>query len=99
MLLECLRNHRCLLVFDNVESLGQAGHSASQYREGYDGYGKLIQRVGEANHESCLLLTSREKPKEVAHLEGQTLPVRSIPLSGLGQEDSQELLKDAGLFG
>jgi len=50
-------------VLDNIESVLKEGSRAGQYREGYEEYGKLIQRVGEANHQSCFLLTSREKPK------------------------------------
>ena len=32
---------------------------------------QLLQRMGEGRHQSCLLVTSREKPKEVAPLEGE----------------------------
>jgi WD40 repeat protein len=99
LLLQYLRDHRCLLVLDNTETVLQAGNRAGQYREGYEGYGRLIQRIGEAKHQSCLLLTSREKPREVAQLEGKTSPVRSLPLSGLKQSEGQEILKDRGLFG
>lgn len=42
MLLQYLRNQRCLLVLDNVEAILQAGSRAGQYREGYEGYGRLI---------------------------------------------------------
>ena len=99
LLLEYLQDHRCLLVLDNVESVLQGGNRAGQYREGYEGYGKLIQRAGEARHQSCLLLTSREKPKEIAHLEGEASPVRSRRLEGLIPSDGREILRDKGLCG
>ncbi len=99
LLLQYLRERRCLLVLDNMETILQAGSHAGKYREGYSGYGRLIQRLGEANHQSCLLLTSREKPKEVVQLEGKVSPVRSLPLHGLGQEEGRSLLKDEGLLG
>jgi len=99
LLLEYLQEHRCLIVLDNVESVLQAGFRAGQYREGYAEYGTLLQRVGEAKHQSCLLLTSREKMKEVARLEGKTLPVRSLQLSGIGLAEGWEILQDKGLFG
>ena len=35
-LLQCLRNHRCLIVLDNVETLLQTGEQSGQYRPGYD---------------------------------------------------------------
>jgi len=38
-------------------------------RAGYEGYGQLLRRVGESEHQSCLLLTSREKASEIVSLE------------------------------
>ncbi len=99
LLIRQLQSHRCLIVLDNVESIMQAGRPASEYREGYEPYGKLIKRLGETQHQSCLVLTSREKPKEVAYFEGKTGPIRSLRLSGIGYAAGQELLKERGLFG
>lgn len=75
----------------------RSGSRSGQYRQGYEGYGELIRRVGEANHRSCLILTSREKPKEVASLEGEALPVRSLQLRGLKEAEGQKILKNKGL--
>ncbi|HJT59524.1 MAG TPA: NB-ARC domain-containing protein [Ktedonobacteraceae bacterium] len=99
LLISALRDHRCLLVLDNFESVLQPEQSAGQFREGYAAYGRLLQRVGETRHTSCLLLTSREKPKEVALLEGKNVPVRSLNLSGLQLEAGQQMLQDKELIG
>src|SRR6266516_2330491 len=99
LLLEFFRSHRCLLIFDNVESILQEGNQAGHYREGYEGYGRLIQRIGESKHQSCLLITSREKPPEVALLEGEAAATRSFQLGGLKPADGQDILKDKGLQG
>ncbi|MBN3922464.1 NB-ARC domain-containing protein [Nostoc sp. NMS4] len=96
-LLYYLQNYRCLVILDNVESILRSGSRAGLYREGYEEYGELLRRVGEANHQSCLVLTSREKPREIAFLEGQALPVRSFPLNGLKVAEGQEILKLKGL--
>ncbi|KYC40890.1 hypothetical protein WA1_25050 [Scytonema hofmannii PCC 7110] len=96
-LIDCLRASRCLLVLDNMESILRSGSRAGLYREGYEEYGDLLRRVGEANHQSCLVLTSREKPKEVASLEGEAFPVRSFLLGGLKSVDGQEILKLKGI--
>jgi WD40 repeat protein len=96
-LVDYLQNNRCLVILDNVESILRSGSRAGQYREGYEGYGELFKQLGEANHQSCLVLTSREIPKEVALLKGQTLPVRSLQLSGLKVDEGQEILKVKGL--
>ena len=99
MLINCLREHRCLVVLDNSESVLQEHRRAGKYREGYEGYGRLLQRVGETQHQSCLLLTSREKPNEIARSEGKAASVRTLHLSGVGQEAGREILKDKDLFG
>jgi len=98
ILIEYLRKYRILLVLDNSESVLQAGDRVGQYREGYEGYGKLLQRVGETRHQSCLLLTSREKPKEIALLEGSISYVHSLQVSGLEQAAGHQILKDKGLI-
>ena len=96
-LLYYLQNYRCLVILDNAESILRSGSRAGLYPEGYEEYGELLRRVGEATHQSCLVLTSREKPREIAFLEGQALPIRSLPLSGLKVAEGQEILKLKGL--
>jgi WD40 repeat protein/transcriptional regulator with XRE-family HTH domain len=98
-LIEYLQQHRCLLVLDNVETILQTGAYAGCYREGYEDYGLLIKRLGQVIHQSTLLLTSREKPKDVASQEGQTLPVRSLQLRGLKEEEGNKIFRLKGLCG
>lgn len=97
-LLHYLRTRRCLLILDNVETILQGGGLSGCYREGYEGYGQLLKQVGEVPHQSCLLLTSREKPKEVARLEGRYRPVRSLELGGLGVADGKHIFAEFGDF-
>ncbi len=86
-LLHYLQAHRCLLILDNFEAILRGGEYIGQYQEGYEGYGELLRQVGDIPHQSCLLLTSREKPQEIARLEGKTRPTRSLELSGLDELD------------
>ncbi|MGC1246708.1 MAG: WD40 repeat domain-containing protein, partial [Spirulinaceae cyanobacterium] len=69
------------------------------YQPGYDEYGELFKRIGNSSHQSCLILTSREKPKEVALLEGQTPKVCSWALRGLEEREGQKILQDKGCSG
>lgn len=96
-LLHYLRQHRCLLILDNGETILQSGQFTGAYCEDHEGYGELLRQVGEVPHQSCLVLTSREKPQTVAQLEGETLPVRSFALSGLPSADSDRLFNAVGL--
>ena len=99
LLLQIVRHRRCLLVMDNFESVLQAGLHTGHYQAGYEGYGTLLQRLGEVQHESCLLLTSREKPKEIAYAEGKQGLVRSLTLTGVGYKEGQEILQEKELVG
>ncbi len=99
ILIEYLREHRCLIVLDNFESILEAGTTAGHYRPGFEGYGQLLQRIGEVKHKSCLLLTSREKLREIPRLEGKRLPVRSMHLIGVEIAEAEEILKDENLQG
>jgi len=96
-LMEYLRYSRCLLVLDNAESILQSGAPGGQYRPGYERYGQLLRRVGDERHQSCVILTSREKPIGLTAKEGKTLPVRSLQLTGLGEAEGKEILKAKGL--
>ena len=97
-LLTYLQRYRILLVLDGLEAVLSSGDFAGHYREGYRGYGDLIERIGNESHQSCLLLTSREKTPEIALLEGRTAPVRSIDLPGL-REAAREILITEELTG
>ncbi|MCW5312888.1 hypothetical protein GTQ43_03195 [Nostoc sp. KVJ3] len=99
LLIHYLREHRCLLVLDNAETILQEGDRAGEYKEKYQDFSQILRRIGEEPHQSCLVLTSREKPKEFAPLEGETSPVRTLSLVGLGETEGQKILKDKGLFG
>lgn len=97
-LMNCLQQQRCLLILDNVETIFQNGHAAGQYRPGYESYGTLLRSVGEVPHRSCVLLTSREKPREVALLQGEQAPVRSLVLEGLDTAAGQQIIQSKGQF-
>ena len=97
-LIEHLRSSRCLLVLDNVESIIGSGEHVGRYRNGYEDYGELFKRLGEASHQSCLILTTREKPKEIASLEGGSLPVRSLQLTGLTATEGQKIFRSQNYF-
>ncbi|TAG91087.1 MAG: hypothetical protein EAZ18_17705 [Oscillatoriales cyanobacterium] len=95
-LIHCLQKRRCLIILDGWEAVFCPGQLTGNYREGYQVYGEFLKQVGELQHQSCLLLTSCEKPKEIAALEGQNQSVRSLKLGSLG-EAAVEILKNKGL--
>ncbi|PSB45453.1 hypothetical protein C7B80_17030 [Cyanosarcina cf. burmensis CCALA 770] len=96
-LMAYLRSSRCLLILDNCESILRSGERAGRYCEAYEGYGELLRRVADERHESCLILTSREKPLGIAAKESNTLPVRTLQVTGLPPIEAQKILKDKGI--
>jgi len=95
-LINCARNHRCLIVLDNIEPLFEEGDRAGTYRTGYEGYGDLFKVIGEADHNSCFIITSRELPKEITLQAGESLPTRCFQLSGLTETNGQQLINANG---
>lgn len=96
LLFDALRRRRCLLVLDNVESIMQH-ERAGYYQPGYADYDQLIRRVATSDHQSCLLLTSREMPQRLVHLAGDSLKVQTLQLGGVTGETGQAILQAYGL--
>lgn len=94
--LEAFQTARCLLILDNAESILMIEERAGAYRDGYEAYGQLLRCVAETRHQSCLVLTSREKPKGLATREGEHLPVRSLRVTGLQPTEGQAILAEKG---
>src|SRR2546426_909262 len=99
LLMEQLRARRVLLVLDNLEMLLEEGEGTGRMRAGFEGYARLLRRMGEIRHQSCLLLTSREKPADLVPLEGSRSPVRALRLAGLDAEAGAQLLAEKDVVG
>jgi len=99
LLLKQLQSRRVLLILDNLETLLEEGRDMGYMREGYEGYGRLLRQIAETNHQSCLLLTNREKPVELVPLEGRRSPVRSLRLTRLDKAACEQLLVDKDIAG
>lgn len=96
--MDCLRSSRCLLILDNMETILATGDQNGRCRAGYENYCQLFQYIGTIPHQSCVILTSREKHRQIALLEGETLPVRSLKLGALNLREGQELFEQKGQF-
>jgi WD40 repeat protein len=99
LLIEELERKRCLIILDNFESILKEGKEVGYYKQDYGHYGDLLKRVASVQHNSCLILTSREKPKEVVYLEGEKASTRSLLLSGLKLSAVKRILSDKRLVG
>jgi WD40 repeat protein len=96
-LMDYLKASKCLLILDNIEAIMQSDNYVGEYLIGYEGYGDLFARIGESCHQSCLLITSREKPKEITLLEAIS-DVCSLQLTGLNTKEGQSIFTKYGSF-
>ena len=92
-LLNLLRQNRCLIILDDVQTLFSSNQLAGQYKSDYEDYHRFFQLISEVSHNSCFLLISSEKPREMASLEKENYPCRSFILGSLGMA-SKEILRD-----
>jgi DNA-binding XRE family transcriptional regulator len=97
VLLQLLRERRCLLVLDNFETLLEPGACDGRYRAGMAEYGHLVDALAQAAHQSCVFLTSREAPAELTAIVGGA--ARTLRLGGLGVEAVQLVLASKELLG
>lgn len=91
-----LRQSRCLIILDDVQMLFAPQELAGCYQTGYDNYGLFFKQIAEVSHQSCLMLLSSEKPREIPELELEQDTILSLVLGGLG-DASQYLLRDQKL--
>lgn len=97
-LMQYLRASRCLILLDNIESTLQGSDHLGHYRVGYEGYSEFFRWMGETDHQSCLLLTSREQPQGLIAQEGLTLPARCLRLEELHTGEGQQLFCTKGQY-
>ncbi len=94
-LLGYLKQNRCLLILDNIESILEDG----KYRDGYGVYGEMFQQIRQEKHQSCLLLTSRVIPPEIESRRYKDGSVRLLELTGLRETEAvKKIFQQIGEF-
>lgn len=84
-LLQYLQKHRCLLIFDGIETILATGSSLQPYQNGHQAYGELLRQAAQKQHQSCLLLVGNEKPRDIAIWESASTSIYSYQLQGSAQ--------------
>jgi hypothetical protein len=97
LLISHLKQYRCLIILDDIESILQPQTQAGQYRCGYDDYALLWRAIASLQPQSCLILLTSEKPQDLGILE-TTYPavVKTLHLDGLKLEEAHQLVQDYG---
>ncbi|PSB33429.1 ATPase [filamentous cyanobacterium Phorm 46] len=97
ILIEALRENRCLIILDDVQQILSSGQLAGHYKPGYENYGTLFKLIGEIPHNSCLILNSWEPPSDILTFTDDNSAVCLLQLTGLG-EAATEILREKGLL-
>jgi hypothetical protein len=97
LLIDRLSRQRCLLIFDNVESILAERVRTGQYLPGYEDYDRLFKALSDLPHQSCLLITSREQPQTLARSQiANPQLVRSLDIGGLSSDCGHQLIQSYG---
>ncbi|MEG3847587.1 ATP-binding protein [Microcoleus sp. herbarium19] len=94
--IDYFRSSRCLVILDDVQNIFKSSQLAGQYLTGYEDYGKFFKQIATSSHQSCLILLSWEKPREITALEALNRPARTLHLEGL-REEAAEILREKEL--
>ncbi|MDQ2096167.1 MAG: NB-ARC domain-containing protein [Tychonema bourrellyi B0820] len=97
ILIETLRENRCLIILDDVQQILSSGQLSGNYKPGYENYGTLFKLIGEIPHNSCLILNSWEPPSDILTFTDDNSAVCLLQLTGLG-EAATEILREKGLL-
>ncbi|MEG4984791.1 NB-ARC domain-containing protein [Microcoleus sp. BR0-C5] len=97
ILIERLRENRCLIILDDVQQILSSGQLAGNYKPGYENYGTLFKLIGELPHNSCLILNSWEPPSDIITFTDDNSAVCLLQLTGLG-EAATEILRQKSLL-
>ena len=98
LLISYLKQHRYLLILDNIETILAKETQFKNYKSGYEDYYQLLEKIAQVPHQSCLLLTSRVKIHHLEKFVGQHQPVRCFVVGGLTVEPVKQLFQEKGEF-
>jgi ABC-type dipeptide/oligopeptide/nickel transport system ATPase subunit len=96
-LLNFLRCHRCLIIFDDVQNILSSRELAGNYQPDQTNYSKLFKQIAELCHQSCLLLISWEPPIDIIAISQKNPFVKIYPLPGLEPTIITEIWQEIGL--
>jgi hypothetical protein len=86
LLLDFMKNNRCLIILDDLQNLFDAHQLAGIYKESHKDYQILFKRIAEAHHQTCLLLISQMKPIDTTFVKLENKTLKILTLQGLKEE-------------
>ncbi len=88
--IDCLKQHKILLVLDGLESILEVNQTCVSYKRDFEGYGQFLRSIISTNHQSLLITTSRIKPKLLKYYASNQ--VRFLDLQGIDEQSTMTFL-------
>ncbi len=88
-IIDYLRSSRCLIILDGLHHLFKNNELSGKYLTEHQDYSKFFKQIATSNHQSCLILISQEKPREITNTNQQ---IKTLHLQGIG-ENAKEILR------
>ncbi|MBE9046311.1 ATP-binding protein [Pleurocapsales cyanobacterium LEGE 10410] len=90
--INCLKQHKVLLVLDGLQSiLGR--NNSSTYKKCYEEYGWFLRSIISTNHQSLLIATSRLRPKVLEYYSDNQ--VKMLDLKGFSIDDTKAVINSS----
>lgn len=96
-LINYLKRSRYLIIIDNCFPIFYSNALAGSYKKNHELYGLLLRQISESRHQSCVLITSREKPRGLAFNDYPSFSSRSFYLRDLQEPQGKRLLRILGI--
>ena len=92
-----LTTNRCLLILENIESIVCSESRAGKYKYDCELYQQFFTAIIQHKHQSCIIITSREKIADLELKEGKSSLVKSLQLKGLSPTAASLILQNQGI--
>lgn len=89
-----LKEKRCLLVLDNLETIFTHGQLVGDYQSHYQDYQSFFKMITENDHQSNIIVISREQSSAIKSLDSDLSPIQCLEVKGL---QSSQILENRGL--
>ncbi|WP_019506533.1 AAA family ATPase [Pleurocapsa sp. PCC 7319] len=88
--IDCLKQHKVLLVLDSLQSILETNRKNVSYKKEFDDYSQFLRSIISTNHQSLLISASRIKPKSLEYYTSNQ--VKILDLQGFNQQTTKTFL-------
>jgi GTP-binding protein EngB required for normal cell division len=95
-IIQYFKRYHCLLVIDNLQLAFKKAELFGLYQETYQNFSTFFKLITELAHQSCIIVNSWEKLREIDQLENNKKPCKLLKLEG-SEEVAYKILKNQSI--